>query len=646
MAAKTLELRDLRYIVAVVEAGSLSRAASSLGVAQPALTRQVHALEHELGVALLDRHARGVAPTYAGQVFVGGAVELLEALGQTLDRADAVCEGRRGRVAMGAMLAPIAAGIPGAVVEQLRRERPDITVVVHDFDPLDLVEQVLDGSLDVAITMRDTFDPRLGMAALWQEPLDHVCLPADHPLAARASLTVPELGELPLEFPQRAFSPAFVESLLALLRASGLRSPLRVTEGNLRTAHLEIAAGRGWLPMSRTRAAAPPVGTAAVPLSDFRTDVDAVVLWRRDEHRPVVRTVLEAVLAVTRRHPASVPPGDVPLPPAAAPTRRPRRPPGFLPPGLNVRHLRALLEVAAEQTIGRAARRLGVTQPALSRQLRELEDMLALPLLERSARGVSLAPAGAALAGDCPGVLRSLDRLVRETRRARRGMQGHCVVGAVATVAASELLGRLLVACANRHPHLHITIEDVATPAQTVALERGEIDLGLAHAYPVLPTPALRHQRVYEDRLQAALVSTSHPLAGRKRLAAGDLAGVPLLFMDRGFHPLFHDRLMQALGALGLTPRVDSTYDGLQVVWSLAAQGKGWAFGFRSHLKRPPAGTVAVPIAGLDVPWGLDLLRRKVEPSLAVRSVAQVIREVARARTPPAKPKARARRAG
>ncbi len=257
--------------------------------------------------------------------------------------------------------------------------------------------------------------------------------------------------------------------------------------------------------------------------------------------------------------------------------------------------------------------------------------MIGQGLLERSARGAALTPAGASLARDCPALLQSLDRLVRETRRARRGEEGRCVVGAVATVAASELLGRVLVACAASHPHVQVTIEDLATPRQPRALSRGDIDLGIAHAYPVLPSEhGLVHERVYEDRLQAALLSPEHRLARKRRLAASDLADVPLLFMDRSFHPLFYDRAMAQLRAIGLAPRVDATYDGLQAVWALAAQGKGWAFGFRSHLKRPPSGTVAIPITGFDLPWGLDLLRRRGEPSPAVRSVIEVVRHVAR----------------
>ena len=629
-----MELRDLRSFVAVARAENLSRAAKQLHVAQPALSRQVHDLERELGVPLLDRHPRGVAPTSAGEVFVRGASELLASLGQAADRAEAVHDGRRGRVVLGAMLAAIAAGLPAAVAEALRADRPDIDLVIQDFDPPEIVDQVLEGGVDAAISFSgDVPDPRLHSATLWREALNHGCVPANHPLASRTRLTVPDLGELPLIIPRRSFSAAFINTILTALRRLGLRSPMLVLDGDLGAAHLAVASGRGWIPLARARSSQPPPGTAAIPLRGFLIHVDAVALWRRGERRPVVRTVLESIFAAARRHPAQCVPSDLPLPPATVPRERPQRFPGFLPPGLELRHLRALLEVAATQTIGRAAERLGVTQPALSRQLKELEGMLALPLLERSPRGVALTPAGASLAADCPAVLQSLDRLVRETTRARRGMEGRCVLGAVATAAASELLGRVLVTCASRHPHLHVTIEEMETPRQPGALERGDIDLGLAHAYPVLPAEkGLAHEPVFEDRLTAALLSADHPLAARKRLKAAELADVPFLFMARSFHPGFYDRAMAALRAIGLEPLVEGTHDGLQVVWSLAAQGKGWALGFRSHLRRPPAGTVAIPIAGLDLPWGLDLLRRRAEPSLAVRSVVKVIREARKER--------------
>jgi len=629
-----VELADLRGFVAVAQERNLSRAAARIHLAQPALSRRIGALERELGGTLLERHPKGVTPTLAGEAFARGADELLADILQALERAEAVGGGRRGRVVLGAPLAAIAGGIPTAAAEELRRDHPEIELVVRDYEPPETVERLRDGGADVAITYRDVLSSDLVAESLWREVIDRVCLPAAHPLGARRLLTVPQLGELPLVIPQRVLSPQLTRRALDALHAKGLRSPILVLDGDLRDAHLAVAAGRGWLVMTRSRGPAPPAGTVAVPLADFGFDLEAVVVWRRGERRPVVRTVLAKLVELARRHPQQCVAAEPHLPPGQVARGKRRQSAGAFPPGLEMRHLRALLEVAAARTIGRAAESLGVTQPALSRQLKELEDMLALPLLERSARGVTLTAAGTSLAGDCPALLQTLDRLVQQTSRARRGMQGRCLIGAVATAAASGLLGRVLVACAARLPHVHVLIEEMGTPEQPAALLRGDADLGLAHAYPVLPgEQKLAHERVLEDRLQAALLSPEHPLARRRRLAPADLADVPFLFMSRTFHPQFYDRMMTTLRSIGLTPRVDATYDGLQAVWSLAALGEGWAVGFRSHIRRPPAGTVAIPVTGLDLPWGLDLLRRRTEPSSAVRSVAKVIREVARPAT-------------
>ena len=292
-----------------------------------------------------------------------------------------------------------------------------------------------------------------------------------------------------------------------------------------------------------------------------------------------------------------------------------------------------MLTVGAAQTIGRAATHLGLTQPALSRQLREMEHALGFTLLERSARGVALTPAGISLSSDIPVLLAAGERLQREATRARRGNEGQCVIGAVATAASSELLARVTEQCAARNPAVTLLIQEMTTPAQWTALTRAEIDLGLANALPTArraPAGAIVATRVHHDRLETALLARDHPLAGRRRIDARELADVPFLFMDRAFHPAFYDRLYGAFAALGLRPRVDSTYDGLQTVWSLVAQGQGWAVGFHSHLARPPAGTVAVRIAKFSLPFGLDLLSRRGETSPTVRAVTAVFREIGR----------------
>jgi DNA-binding transcriptional LysR family regulator len=264
-----------------------------------------------------------------------------------------------------------------------------------------------------------------------------------------------------------------------------------------------------------------------------------------------------------------------------------------------------------------------------------LERTLGIDLLQRSSRGVTLTPAGVALVADTPPLLALAEHLRDETTRSRRSMEGRCVIGAVATAASSALLTRVVRTCAARLPHVQLVVEEMPTPSQPVALEQGAIDLGLAHAFPATAHrrgTSIVVTRVHSDRLDSVLLPAAHPLGARSRIDARDLAELPFLFMARGFHPGFYDRVFAALGKLRLVPRVDATYDGLQTVWALTAQGMGWTLGFHSQRRHPPAGTVAVPIVGFDLPWGLDLLSRRGEPSGAVSAVIKLFRDAGRSK--------------
>jgi DNA-binding transcriptional LysR family regulator len=289
--------------------------------------------------------------------------------------------------------------------------------------------------------------------------------------------------------------------------------------------------------------------------------------------------------------------------------------------------------VAGTQSIGRAAEQLGVTQPALSRQLQELEHATGLALLDRSARGVTLTAAGSVLAQDCPRLLLAIEALVKKVTRARRGMEGRCVIGAVATVVTSELLTSVLTDCLSRYSHIQVAVDEIPTPRQLPALARGEIDLALAHAYlEPWEVEAFDRHHLVEDRVRSALIGASHPLASHATIQPAELAELPFLFMERAFHPVLYDKVMAAFTAIGLQPRIDGTQDSLHAVWTLAAQGQGWCLGFDSQRRRPPAGTVAVPIAGLDLRWGIDLLSRKGESNPAVTIVASLLVEAGRSR--------------
>jgi DNA-binding transcriptional LysR family regulator len=630
-----LDLRHLRYFTTVARTRNLSHAATELRVAQPALSRQMRDLEHELGVTLLDRHPKGVTPTLAGEAFARGATQTLLDTTAALDRAEATAAGRRGRVVVGAMRFAIARGFLGKLEEVLQREHPEITMVLQALDYQEVLDDMASGDIDVAVTVIEEMKFPFAASPLWVESVDHAIVPSRHPLAARARITVPELGVLPLVLAHYGYPASLLERGLAALRAAGLQSPLLVLDTGLHGTHVAVSVGRGWTPVSRSLAATPPEGTTALPLDGLDLQGRTWAVWRANERRPVIRTVLEAAIDLARRDPDCC----VDAEPRALPPARKRVPrlrqPGTVPLSLEIRHLRALLGVAATQTIGRAAEQLGVTQPALSRQLKELEHATGLSLLDRSARGVMLTAAGSTLAGDCPGLLLSIERLVQEATRSRRGMEGRCVIGAVATAVTSELLTTALNECAARHPHVHVAVEEMPSPLQLAAIGRGEIDIGLANSYIELEDcHGYRLQRIVDDRIELALISSSHPLAQRAVIQPEELADVPLLFMKRSFHHALYDRVMNALASIGLTPRIDGTHDALSTVWALAAQGKGWCLGFLSQQERPPVGTVGVPIAGLDMPWGVDILSREREPNPAVRVVIDALKAAAKHRAP------------
>lgn len=625
----------------MAETHHLSRAATVLHMAQPALSRQIHELERELGVQLLDRHPRGVTPTAAGDVLARGSAQLLRDVAGALDRAENAAAGRSGRVVVGAPRVALVGGIAGALERALREHHPDISLVVRETEGVDGWDLVVSGDLDVCLGMYPATNPLIHMEPLWEERMSCALIPASHPLASRARVTAAELSDLPFLIPPRGVPSALIEVGMSQLIACGLRSPLVTLESGVAGAHLMVAAGRGWFVVTETLAASAPPGTSAPVLEGLRILVPLGVAWKRNERRPAVRHVIEFILDFARRNSRSHV-REMPVLPPAPPVRaHRRRKPGTAPVELEIRHLVALLEVAALQSIGRAADRLGVTQSALSRQLQELESALGFALLHRGARGVSLTAGGTALASECPALLGAVERLTRETTRARRGMAGHCVIGAVSTAASAELLGRVLTHCAVHHPHLSIVIDEVTTPEQAHALRQGRIDLGLMHS-AALDEGHVSRETIRADKVDGALVGAAHPLASKTELTAADLANVPFLWMSEAYQPQFHELFTSGLAAIGLDPLVLATYEKISTIWTGVARGLGWCLASRSTRLRPPAGTVAIRIAGLDVPWGLDIAWRKDERGAAVHAVIEAFRaaragDAAPAERPPRK---------
>src|SRR6202163_1245965 len=182
-----MELRHLRYFIAVAEEGSLTVAAQKrLHTAQPSLSRQIHDLERELGVQLLIRGPRGIELTASGRVFLDHArVALLqvEAAGEAARRA---AHPARSSFAIGFLTGYEMDWLP-AVMGILRAELPSTEVVIHSQDSPDLAAGLIRGKLDLAFLRPEKQAPGLKFRPLRKDPLI-VLMPRDHALAARASI--------------------------------------------------------------------------------------------------------------------------------------------------------------------------------------------------------------------------------------------------------------------------------------------------------------------------------------------------------------------------------------------------------------------------------------------------------------------------
>ena len=217
-----------------------------------------------------------------------------------------------------------------------------------------------------------------------------------------------------------------------------------------------------------------------------------------------------------------------------------------------LRRLRYFVAVATERNFTRAAERLHVAQPALSRQVRLLERELGVELLRRTTHEVALTDAGRFLLERAPGLLNATDDLWRAVKGFAAGERGSVVVG-YGTSAGYETAPRLLEAVADQAPELEIATRVMATGDILDAVGEGTLDAGLVRCPPAhdgLEAQVVRHER------QGVLLRGDHPLAGGASVALAQLDDVPLLLHPRDANPGHYDAVLALCHAAGVEPRV------------------------------------------------------------------------------------------
>jgi DNA-binding transcriptional LysR family regulator len=631
-----VELRHLRYFIAAAEESTIVAAAKRLRLAQPALTRQIHDLEREIGVEVFERGARGVQLTPAGDVVLVSARHILRQLDVGMEYARGASQGTVGRCVICVGARGLSSGLIARIAAVLHAEYPAIDVAVieatatRQWKALQTLEADIGLGLPAPAEYSDLVSETFG-----HDVFDSILVTSTHPLASRESVSLADLAPHPMVTWSARVAPEFNRQMRTEFKRIGVKLPPRREFEQISAVIAMVNAGQGWTFFPSKFPQLATSGTVVIPLTDFKIPLPHAVLSRKTDIRPVTRTVLNVIRRIASEERRTG---------GAAPVRVVARVSGAhrvaadgtdesRSAAIELRHLRYYCAVVDARSFGRAAERLELTQPALSRQIRDLERAVGIELLERAARGATTTPGGESFYKSAKRILDEAAAIPAEAHRAERGVVARCVIATVPTQQARTLVSELLRICASEMPNVEILVEDFATPKQPGELRAARIDIGLCHASPLSPVEqrGLRRERLFSDTVNCALVATDSPLATREEIELRELAEIPFLFVGRSFQPGLHDMIHSAFEGHAFTPRVDNSYDGLQTLWAMVAQGIGWAIGFASQCADPPPGTVAVPVKNLAIPWGLDVLCRKDEARTLVLLVIDMLHDIARA---------------
>ena len=295
-----MELRHLRYFVAIGEEQHYGRAARSLRVAQPALSRQIQDLEAELGFKLFERLPRGVKLSAAGKQFLHDARRILQEVSEAAGRAGRVARGLSGTLRVGFAENASWRGVVPDSFRRFREQQPDAELQLQPAASLEQLEAIRSGRLDAGFV---NFMPKSDRE-LDQLPvaIQHVELaaPKRHALTKLKKLRLRDLTDVPFVWFPRWANPAFYDCLMHQCYRGGLKSPRIVQEGLNEATILSLVSsglGVGWVVGSaRWRS---PESVVILPVVDLDVALPLVLAWRRDN----TSTLLANFIAEVQRLP-------------------------------------------------------------------------------------------------------------------------------------------------------------------------------------------------------------------------------------------------------------------------------------------------------------------------------------------------------
>src|SRR5215472_6055991 len=294
-----MELRHLRYFVAIGEEENYRRAAQRLNVAQTALSTQIQDLEVELGFKLFDRLPRGVKLSAAGKLFLEDARRILREVNEAAARAARVARGQSGTLRVGFTENASYRGVVPESLRRFRERQPEAELQLTPATSLEQIEATRSGGLDAGFV----FNMPKADAELDQIPvaLQHVelAVPKGHPLIKLKKLRLRDLADASFVWFPRREAPAFYDRLTHECFRGGLKSPRIVQEGLNEATILSLVShgmGVGWVNgTARWRC---PESVAILSVVDLDLPLPLALVWRKDNTSPLLANFLAEVRLV------------------------------------------------------------------------------------------------------------------------------------------------------------------------------------------------------------------------------------------------------------------------------------------------------------------------------------------------------------
>jgi DNA-binding transcriptional LysR family regulator len=287
-----MELRHLRYYVAVAESLHFTRAAEKLRIAQPALSQQIRSLEEELGVRLLDRTNRRVSLTHAGGVYLEEARRILSATQHAGTLAAQAARGEVGRLNIGYVLSSTGRPLT-RTLREFQQAQPRVGLVLHDLSEDEQWRELVDGNLDIALTRTAPENDAIARMVIERQRLT-ILLPTGHPMAKPREISLRDLAGESFIMGRGGTATGYNHFLYTLCRQAGFEPRVRQFVRDLPSILWMVSAGIG---VGFSPSGIDPLyrsGVVARPLKP-KILTNVWLQWRKDDSSPVLKQFLTTV---------------------------------------------------------------------------------------------------------------------------------------------------------------------------------------------------------------------------------------------------------------------------------------------------------------------------------------------------------------